>query len=64
MKLQLPTKEDMLNTLYTVYDKSKDGIPYVSQPIDKMAEEYITRAPNKEKAAQNMLNMQIAKDTT
>lgn len=64
MKLQLPTKEDMLNTLYTVYDKSKDGIPYVSQPVDKMAEEYITRAPNKEKAAQNMLNMQIAKCTT
>ena len=64
MELRKPTKEDMLNTLYTVYDKSKDGIPFVSQPVEKMAEEYIIRSPDKEKAAKKMLNMQIAKCTT
>ena len=58
------TKENILSVLSTIYDKSKSGIPHVSPPIEKMADDYLKKYHNKEKAAKRMLNMQVAKCTT
>ena len=54
----------IINALSTIYDKSKTGIPYVSKPVDEVAEEYLRKYKSKEKAARRMLNVQIAKCTT
>lgn len=58
------TPEDILNTLGAIYEKTEDGIPYVSPPVEKMAKDYLDKYPTKESAAKAMLNFQIAKCTT
>ena len=58
------TKENILNVLSIIYDKSKSGIPHVSPPVEKVADEYLKKYPDKEIAAKRMLNMQVAKCTT
>lgn len=64
MENKKPTSEDMLNALAAVYDKTIDGIPHVSPPVEKMAKDYLEKYPNEEKAAKSMINYQIAKCTT
>ena len=58
------TKENILNVLSIIYDKSKSGIQHVSPPVEKVADEYLKKYPDKEIAAKRMLNMQVAKCTT
>lgn len=58
------TKEDIMNTLQKLYDKSLDGIPKVSQPIEELANQYLTKHDDAKKAAKSFVNYQIAKCTT
>lgn len=58
------TGENILKVLSTLYDKSKTGIPFVSKPVETVAEEYLKKYPNKQKAAKRMLNIQVAKCAT
>ncbi len=46
------------------YSKAINGIPMISQPIEELADEYLTKYPDKEKAIKAMLNNQIMKCTT
>lgn len=62
-KLQL-TQEDIMNLLSKLYDNSIHGIPKVSPSIDQLANEYLAKNPNVEKAAKSFINYQIAKCTT
>lgn len=57
-------EKTILKALSTIYDKSKTGIPYVSKPVDSVAEEYLRKYKRKDKAAKRMLNVQIAKCAT
>lgn len=47
-----------------LYAKSIDGIPKVSSPIEKMAEDYLEKAPDLETAVKKMIDMQVVKCTT
>lgn len=58
------TGENILKVLSSLYDKSKNGIPLVSKPVETVAEEYLKKYPNKQKAAKRMLNVQVAKCAT
>lgn len=64
MAKKLPTAEDFMNLLDTLYKKSLDGIPRVSPPIEDFARDYLDRHPNSKSAAKAMFNNQIAKCTT
>lgn len=54
----------ILKALSTIYEKSKTGIPYVSKPVDEVAQEYLSKYKTKQKAAKRMLSVQISKCTT
>ena len=58
------TKENILSVLSTIYDKTKSGIPHVSPPVEKIADDYLKKYPDKETATKRMLKMQVAKCTT
>lgn len=58
------SNEDMVKTLSTIYNEVKKGIPNVVPPVEKMADDYLSKFKNKETAAQFMLNNQIVKCTT
>ena len=62
-KLQI-TQEDMMKLLDKLYDNSVQGIPKVSPPIEKLAEDYLSKNGDVEKAAKSFINFQIAKCTT
>ena len=64
MTIHKPTNEDILQILSALYDKSLDGIPYVSPPVGKLANDYLTKHSDTSKAAKAMLNNQVAKCTT
>lgn len=58
------TQEDIMNLLEKLYEKAIQGIPKVSPPISQLAENYMTKSPILESAAQSFINYQIAKCTT
>lgn len=58
------TQEDIMNLLEKLYDNSIQGIPKVSPPISKLAEDYLNKAKTTEAAAKSFINYQIAKCTT
>ena len=60
MKTQLDEKQ-MLAILNELYDKVLDGIPMVSQSVDEMASDYLSRYDSVDKAAQELVNYQIIK---
>lgn len=64
MAKKLPTAEDFMNLLDSLYKKSLDGIPRVSPPIEEFANDYLAKHPDKNDAAKAMFNNQIAKCTT
>ena len=64
MAKKLPTAEDFMNLLDSLYRKSLDGIPHVSPPIENFASDYFEKHPDTHSAAKAMLNNQIAKCTT
>lgn len=58
------TKADIMNTLEKLYDKSLDGIPMVSQPIEELANQYLSKHTDVKKVAKSFVNYQIAKCNT
>ena len=64
MARKLPTSEDFMNLLNSLYTKSLDGIPYVSPKIEEFANDYLEKHPDTKTAAKAMFNNQIAKCTT
>lgn len=57
-------ENDILKLLDEIYVKACDGIPKINSSVDKMAEDYIKKNKNIDKAAKSMLNHQVAKCTT
>ena len=63
-KKSIINEETIIKMLDTLYQKSTDGIQYVSPPVEKLAQDYLKRYPNPAEAAKAMLKNQIAKCTT
>ena len=63
-KKQLISQEDMMKVLDTCYDKSIQGIPYVSPSVEQIAREYMEKYPTTEQACKAMIKNQIIKCTT
>ena len=58
------TQEEMMQLLDTVYEKSLQGVPKVSQPINVLAEDYLMKHMTVEAAAKSFINYQVAKCAT
>ena len=58
------TQENVMNVLDKLYEKSVQGIANVSPPITQLAEDYLSKHENVEKAAKSFVNFQVAKCTT
>lgn len=58
------TQEQIKKLLDSLYDKSLDGIPMFSKPIEQMANDYLSKNPSKSVAAKKMINIQVEKCTT
>ena len=54
------TQEEMMQLLDTVYEKSLQGVPKVSQPINILADDYLMKHNTVEAAAKSFINYQIA----
>ena len=57
-------QNQIMELLDTLYEKSINGIPKVSQPIDVLANDYLSKNNSIEKAARQFVNYQVAKCTT
>ncbi len=58
------TQENIMEALAACYDKCLNGIPKVSPSVEKMANDYLKKYKDKDKACKAMLNNQIVKCTT
>ncbi len=57
------TQEDIMQILDEVYDQVLNGIEKVSPPVEKMAEDYLSKSTDIDTAAKNFTRYQIAKCT-
>lgn len=57
-------QNQIMELLDTLYEKSINGVPKVSQPIDVLANNYLSKNNSTEKAARQFINYQVAKCTT
>ena len=57
-------QEDIMELLNKLYGCSVSGIPKVSPPIPKLADDYISKSKDIESAAKSFINYQIVKCTT
>ena len=58
------SQADMMNLLESLYTKCIQGIPMISSPIEKMADDYLQHNATVEDAAKDMINKQVIKCTT
>ena len=58
------SQEDIMTLLDSCYEKCLNGIPYVSPPVSKLADDYLDKYPTKQQACKAMINNQIIKCTT
>lgn len=58
------SQEDIMKLLDSCYEKCLNGIPKVSDSVEKMANYYLDKYPTKQQACQAMLKNQIIKCTT
>lgn len=58
------SQDDIMNMLDQIYTKCLEGIPKVSLPIERFADDYLRKEPNPRIAAKTMMNYQVAKCTT
>ena len=63
-KKQKLNQEDIMELLDKLYGCSLMGIPKVSPPISKLADDYLSKAKDVEGAVKSFINYQIAKCTT
>ena len=61
---ELINQDTVITFLDEVYIKALDGIPKVTTPIEELANDYISKHKDINKAAKSMLNHQVAKCTT
>ena len=54
----------MMNLLDSLYSKCIQGIPMISSPIEKMADDYLQHNATVEDAAKDMIHKQVIKCTT
>ena len=57
-------EENIMNILDEIYLKACNGIPKVNAPVEDMADDYLAKHKDINKAAKSMLNHQVAKCTT
>ena len=57
-------EETFMKALDEIYLKARDGIPHVSVSVEQMANDYLKKHKDVNKAAKSMLNHQVAKCTT
>lgn len=57
------SQADMMNLLDSLYSKCIQGIPMISSPIEKMADDYLQHNATVEDAAKDMINKQVIKCT-
>ena len=57
-------QNQIMELLDALYEKSINGIPKLSQPIDVLANDYLSKNNSTEKAARQFVNYQVAKCTT
>ena len=58
------TQENIMKVLNVCYEKSIQGIPHVSPPVEDIASEYLEKHKSPEKACKSMIKNQIIKCTT
>lgn len=58
------SQADMMNLLDSLYSKCIQGIPMISSPIEKMADDYLQHNATVEDAAKDMIYKQVIKCTT
>ena len=63
-KKKIIDEETILKLLDTLYQKSKDGIPLISSPVEQLADDYLKKDPDPAVAAKKMIRNQVAKCTT
>lgn len=63
MKTKL-TQEEMIQLLDTIYEKSLQGIPKVSQPINVLSDDYLMKHKTVDAVAKSFINYQVAKCAT
>lgn len=63
-KQKVLSQADMMNLLDSLYSKCIQGIPMISSPIEKMADDYLQHNATVEDAAKDMINKQVIKCTT
>lgn len=61
---KMVSNEDIVKLLDTCYEKSLNGIPMVSQPIEEMVDNYLGKHSDKKQAAKALVKNQILKCTT
>lgn len=57
-------QNQIMELLDALYEKSINGIPKLSQPIDVLSNDYLSKNNSTEKAARQFVNYQVAKCTT
>ena len=60
---EIVTQEDILKVLDGIYEKTIDGLPRISKPIDELVSDYTNKYDDIEVAAKKMLSNQIKKCT-
>lgn len=63
-KKQLISQDEVMNLLDSCYEKCLNGIPKVSDSVDQLANDYISKYNTREEACNAMLKNQIVKCTT
>lgn len=63
-KKEIMSEDDIMKLLDVVYGNVLNGLGDASPAIDKFTQDYLSKEPNPEKAAKNMINNQILKCTT
>ena len=58
------SQEEIMQLLDKLYDQCIHGIPKVSPPIEKLANDYLAKSKDVDTAAKKFVNYQIAKCTT
>lgn len=58
------SKENIIDFLDSLYEKSMDGIPHVSPSIQDLAEDYLSKHETKQKACKEMHKNQVIKCST
>lgn len=55
------TEKKVLNILDSLYDKALTGVPKISESVDEIADDYLSKNATPEEAAKSLIKYQIAK---